>query len=111
MDDLEQYRLIIRNIIEKYAQYKPSVGDIEVELIFNEENDHYELMHTGWTGTYRVHGSVIHIDIRDGKVWLEHDGTDANIAEQLVQAGIPRDQIVLGYKSSDMRVHSNFAVA
>jgi len=111
MDNLEQYRLIIRNIIEEYAQYKPSVGDIEVETIFNEENDHYELMHTGWTGAYRVHGSVIHIDIRGGKVWLEHDGTDANIAEQLVQAGIPRDQIVLGYKSSDMRVHSNFAVA
>ena len=109
MDTLANYRQIIRQIIMEYAQYKPSIGEIEVETILDEEQDHYELFHTGWSGPYRVHGSVIHIDIRDGKVWLQHDGTGADIAEELVQAGIPRNQIVLGFKSSEMRPYTDFA--
>ena len=111
MDHIEQYRTIIRQIIEEYAQYKPSVGDIEIEVIFDDEAGHYELMHTGWTGPYRVHGSVIHIDIRNGKVWLQHDGTDARIAEQLVEAGIPNHNIVLGFQEPTVREYSGFAVA
>jgi len=111
MDNLDQYRQIIREIIEEYAQYRPSVGEIAVEVIFDEEKDHYELAHTGWNGAYRVHGSVIHIDIRNGKVWLEHDGTDADIAEQLVEAGIPYQQIVLGYKPPALRAYTDFATA
>lgn len=111
MDHLEQYREIIRQIITEYAQYKPSIGDIDIEVIFDDEAGHYELMHTGWTGPYRVHGSVIHIDIRKGKVWLQHDGTDARIAEQLVEAGIPKHDIVLGFQEPTMREHSGFAVA
>lgn len=94
MGNVDQYRIIIRELIKEYAQYKPSIGDIRVETIFDEATDHYALIHTGWTGIYRVDGSVIHIDIQDGKVWLEHDGTNADIADQLVEAGIPRERIV-----------------
>jgi hypothetical protein len=111
MDNLDRYRQIIRTIIEEYAQYKPSIGEIEVETILDEGKDHYELIHTGWTGPYRVHGSVIHIDIRDGKVWLQHDGTDAGIADELVEAGIPRDKIVLGFKAPEIRPYTGFAIA
>jgi len=111
MDNIDQYRVIIREIIEEYAQYKPSIGDIRVETIFDETKDHYALMHTGWTGIYRVDGSVIHIDIHGDKVWLEHDGTNADIADQLVEAGIPRQQIVLGFQPPDMREYGDFAVA
>lgn len=111
MDNLDRYRQIIRTIIEEYAQYKPSIGEIEVETILDESKDHYELIHTGWTGPYRVHGSVIHIDIRDGKVWLQHDGTDAGIADELVEAGIPRDKIVLGFKAPEIRPYTGFAIA
>jgi hypothetical protein len=35
-------------------------------VIFDETNDHYELMYAGWNGPYRIHGSVLHIDIRQG---------------------------------------------
>ena len=37
---------------------------------------HYELMYAGWNGPYRIHGSVLHVDIRNGKVWIQHDGTE-----------------------------------
>lgn len=48
-----------------------------MEAVLDCEHDHYEMIQVGWHGSRRVHGSIIHIDIRDGKVWIEHNGTDA----------------------------------
>src|SRR5262245_49228166 len=106
MDELAHYRKVIRGIIEAYAQYKPARGDVQIEVIFDEGNDHYELMYAGWNDIYRIHGSVLHVDIRGGKVWIQHDGTEDGIAERLVEAGIPRDRIVLAFKPPDIRPHT-----
>jgi hypothetical protein len=111
MDVLDQYRSVIRERIQYYAQFQPVRGDVQIEVIFDTANDHYELMYAGWNGPYRIHGSVLHIDIRDGKVWIQHDGTEAGIADELVEAGIPHDRIVLAFKSPDIRPHTGFAVA
>ena len=111
METLNTYREIVRDLIRRYATYKPARGDVEIEVIFDESNDHYELMYSGWNGPYRIHGSVIHIDIRNDKVWIQYDGTDRAIAEELVEAGIPHDRIVLAFKSPDIRPYTDYAVA
>ncbi|MFQ6041099.1 MAG: XisI protein [Candidatus Poribacteria bacterium] len=111
MDNLNRYRKIIQELIETYAQYKPARGDVQIEVIFDEFNDHYELVYAGWNGPYRIHGSVIHIDIRNGKIWIQHDGTEDGIAEELVKAGIPHGRIVLAFKPPEIRPYTNFAVA
>ena len=64
MEPLVQYRQVIRALIERYAQYPPARGDVQIEIICDEANDHYELMYAGWNGPYRIHGSVLHLDIR-----------------------------------------------
>jgi hypothetical protein len=111
MDTLDRYRQIIREVIQHYAQFKPARGDVRIEVVFDLVNDHYELMYAGWNGPYRIHGPVVHIDIHDGKVWIEHDGTEDGIANELVKRGIPREHIVLGFKHPDIRPHTDFAVA
>jgi len=111
MDHLSEYRRIIRDIIQDYAQFRPSVGEVQIEVIFDESNDHYELMYAGWNGPYRIHGSVLHLDIRDGKVWIQHDGTEDGVAEELVAAGIPRERIVLAFKPPEIRPHTGYATA
>ena len=111
METLDRYRTIIRDLIQEYAQYQPARGDVQIEVILDETNDHYELMYAGWNGPYRIHGSVLHLDIRDGKVWIQHDGTEEGVAERLVKAGIPRDRIVLAFKPPEIRPHTGFAAA
>lgn len=108
---IAHYRTLIKEIINHYAQFKPSIGDIEIEVIFDEQNDHYEMIHTGWTGLYRVHGAVIHMDIRNGKIILHHDGTPDILAERLVERGVPREHIVLAFKAPYARADTGFAVA
>jgi hypothetical protein len=103
MDKLERYREIVGRLIEEYARYKPAHGQIETEAIVDREHDHYEVMHVGWDGVRRVHGVVVHIDISGGKVWIQHDGTSRPVAEELVAAGIPREDIVLAFHPAELR--------
>src|SRR5262249_39322957 len=90
MDRGGRYRMIVRRLIEEYASYKPSHGQIESEAIVDPERDHYEVMHVGWDHRSRVHGCVVHVAIIDGKVWVQYDGTNRPIADEMVAAGIPR---------------------
>ena len=110
MDTLDKYRKIIQQIITEYAQFKPSHGDIETETVFDTERNHYELVHVGWDGARRVHGSVLHVDIIDSKVWIQHDGTESGIADELEEAGIPKDRIILGFRPPEVRRYTGYAV-
>lgn len=68
MDRVVQYAETVERILSAYSGLKPSYGDVEVELVFDDERRHYELLYTGWDGYRRIHGTVAHVDIRDGKV-------------------------------------------
>lgn len=109
MDRVAMYRGIVKGLIEEYAQFKPSLGEVAVETVFDETRDHYELVYAGWHGHRRIHGSVLHIDIRGGKVWIQFDGTEEGVAEELVAKGIPREDIVLAFHSPDVRKHTAYA--
>ena len=47
-----------------------------------------------------VHGSLVHLDIKGGKVWIQRDGTEHGVA-QLLEAGVPKDHIVLAFRSPE----------
>ncbi len=108
-DNREHYRAIVRRLVEEYASYKPSHGQIETEAVVDRDKDHYEVMHVGWDGARRVHGSVVHIDIIDSKVWVQYDGTSRPVAEELVAAGVPREDIVLAFHPAEVRRFTQFA--
>jgi hypothetical protein len=111
MDTVNTYRELVRQIIAQYAGYKPSHGAIDTEMVIDPERDHYEVLHVGWDGHRRVHGAVIHIDIIGDKVWVQYDGTNRPVAEELVRAGVPRSAIVLGFHPPDVRAYTDIAAA
>jgi hypothetical protein len=102
------WRIVLR-VIKEYASYIPSHGQIVVEAVVDHEHDQCEVMPVGWDGVRHVHGSVIPIDIRGGKVRVQHDGTSRPVAEELVEAGIRREDIVLGFHPAEVRRHTAFA--
>ncbi len=58
----------------------------------------------------RIYGCVLHVDIKDGKIWVQHDGTEDAIADQLVALGVPKQDIVLAYHAPHVRQYTEFAV-
>jgi hypothetical protein len=111
MDKLEKYRSYIENILREYSQYKPSYGDVELELLLDRERDHYQLMTVGWHGEKRIHGIMLHIDIKDGKIWIQHNGTERGIAQDFLELGVPKQDIVLAFHSPTRRKYTDFAVS
>jgi hypothetical protein len=111
MAKLEQYRTFVKQLIKQYGAYKPSYGDIDVETVFDTEHDHYELINVGWHEHQRIRGAVLHIDIKNGKIWIQHDGTERGVANDLVEWGVPKEDIVLAFHAPYRRQYTGFAVS
>lgn len=67
-------------------------------------------MRSGWNKSRRVYGSLIHIDLKGDKIWIQYDGTEVGVANELVEQGIPKQDIVLAYHAPFMRQYGEFAV-
>lgn len=111
MDQVSHYRTIVKQLLCQEAQYTPSHGQIEVVPVFDEQTDNYMVVDVGWDRTGRVHSVILHLSIRNGKVWIEVDGTEEGIAQALVEAGIPKNDIVLAFYRPEHRKLTEYAVA
>jgi hypothetical protein len=111
MATVNELRDAVEKVLRDLAAIPYSQGKIEQITVFDREGDHYLLVNRGWDRHRRVHGCVIHIDVIDGKAWIQYDATDFGIATDLMAAGIPKDQIVLAFKPPEVRPHTGFAVA
>jgi hypothetical protein len=111
MDTSGNYRQLIESILTDLARIPYAHGEIQLQTVFDRERDHYLLMLVGRDGIRRVHGCLVHVDIIGGKLWIQRDGTEHGIARDLLEAGVPRDQIVLAFRSPEMRRITDFAIA
>jgi hypothetical protein len=111
MDRLDEFREIIERVMTEYAQIPYDFGEVDTVTVFDRKSDHYLLMLVGWEKGKRVHGCLTHMDIIDGKIWVQRDGTEDGMALDLVRAGIPKQSIVLGFQPPHRRTYTEFAVA
>jgi hypothetical protein len=112
MDKLTKYRKIIRQILERHAQSSGvSTPGMETEPVIDEQHDHYMLFRLGWSPNGRIHGTTVHIRLRNGKFWIEEDWTEEGIATDLLAANVPPEDIVLAFHEPAMRQYTEFAVA
>lgn len=111
MDRVEQYRGYIKQLLTEYASYKSLNKTIERQFVCDTENDHYQIVNMGWDGNRRIYGCTIHIDIKNGKIWIQHNMTEIDLAEELVSVGVPKEDIVLGFHSPFMRQFTDYAVS
>ncbi|BAZ02874.1 fdxN element excision controlling factor protein [Tolypothrix tenuis PCC 7101] len=110
MDRINQYREIVKQLLLSYAEIGSPDPDVETQMLFDTERDHYQLMNVGWKNQRRIYGCFLHIDIKDGKVWLQHNGTEDEVAEELIHLGIPKQDIVIGFHSPFKRQFTDYAV-
>lgn len=99
MDHTETYRKAVKDVILRYARLRPSHGNIRLDSVFDEKNDRYALMQSGWDRGRRVRGNLLYITLDKGKVHIEYDGIGYGITDDLIRHGIPEDQIVLSWLS------------
>lgn len=111
MDSLIQtMRQAIIQLLQDYQEFLKNDPEVTSELVLDINQDRYILVEMGWQNNRRIYGVLIHIDIIDQKIWIQQDGTEEGVANELVNFGIPKDRIVLGYKSLERRKITEFAI-
>ncbi len=113
MERIETYRTLLKELLTKQAQIM-SQGpqtEIETELTFDEDRDHYMLLRLGWTPEGRLFVPTLYARLYNGKIWIENDWTEDGLATGLLEHGVPAEDVVLAFHSPEMRPHTEFAVA
>jgi len=113
MDRVATYRMILKELLKHQAEVMSHGGqaNIETELTFDEERDHYLLMRIGWTPEGRLFVPTLYARLLNGKIWIENDWTEEGLATGLLERGVPAENVVLAFHPPEMRVHTEFAVA
>lgn len=111
MDTLTKYRAIIQDTLLLYTKIPYAQGSLACKPTFDTEQDSYVLITEGWNGSRRVHGCLVHIEIINGKVWVQRDDTESGVTYALVEAGIPKEHIVLGFQEPSVRQFTDYATA
>jgi XisI protein len=63
-----------------------------------------------WQNRHRVFGPVMHFDIKNGKIWIQWNGTEEDVGEQLVAMGVAKQDIVVGFHPPYIRQYTDYAV-
>jgi hypothetical protein len=112
MDTRLKYRNIIKDVLQNHADYRSRLPDSYTsQPVFDNEQGQYLVLDMGWNGDRYLHATPIHISLIDDKVWVQYDDTEEGVATDLMEAGISRGDIVLGFRHPKIRQHTGFAVA
>jgi hypothetical protein len=113
VDRVTRYRDLVKKSLAARAALtnRGSSDGSENVCALDEERDQYLLLNVGWSGERRVRGTTLFVRILNGKIWIEEDWTEDGIANELVSAGVPKDDIVLAFHHPSMRRLTDFAVA
>ncbi len=80
-------------------------------LIISKDENRYLVITSGWEDGARVHTCIIHIDIINGKIWIQSDSSEDGIALDLLAEGVPKEDIVLGFHHPKRRKYTDFALS
>ncbi|MEZ4848968.1 MAG: XisI protein [Bacteroidia bacterium] len=112
MENVEKYRNIIINFMQEQAKIRSNRTNVETQFIKDDAGGHYQLVNLGFNKGRRIYGCFLHIDLKpDGKVWIQHDGTDLGVAAILNDLGISKADIVLGFYQPKYRSYTGFSAA
>ena len=101
---------ILEQALRECARFYAS-DDARTLTIFDRQNGQFLLMDEGWDGFKHIHRVWLHVELRDGKFWIQKDGTEDGIAVDLMNAGVPKEKIVLAFQHPGRRQYGEFAVS
>lgn len=105
------YADVVKRLLLEYADRYSIEGENPLRPLFDDANQSYLLLDSNWLGKEYVHHTPIHVDIIDGKIWVQYDDTEDGFASDLLEAGVPAADIVLGFRPPELRPFTEFAIA
>ena len=113
MDRTAEYSAVIESVLNEFVEIDRRCrrDSVETILVADEKQGHYILLGLGWDRGHRAFYIRVYVRLVNGKFWIEDDWTEDGVATDLLAAGVPRSDIVLGFQPPEMRPLTEFAVA
>jgi hypothetical protein len=109
MDTRLRYQEIIKTILQEHTNYRAAIPDgYNSQVLFDDERGSYLVLDIGWNGDKYLHATPIHINLIGDKIWIQYDDTEEGVATDLLAAGIPKEDIVLGFRHPNVRPYTEF---
>jgi serine/threonine protein kinase len=98
MDKIAQYQHIIIGLLEEMAT-RPyaNATAIEKQVLTDLKHNHFQLINIGWHRAHFVFNPLLHFDIKEDKIWIQQNGTELEIGDELVARGVAPEDIVFGF--------------
>lgn len=94
MDQAVNYGDILTCVLRERGALQPSLQPIRVSSVCDPETGRFLLVATGKSNAGRVEIILFHARLADGKVVIETDNFEEGLSEYLIDAGIPRADIL-----------------
>jgi hypothetical protein len=98
--DTNALRSLVEKVLTDYTLIPYKYGDIQIQTVFDRLSDHYLVMLVGRDTVKRVHGCLIHVDIINGQLWIQRDGTENGVARDFLAAGVHSNDIILAFRAT-----------
>jgi hypothetical protein len=111
-----RYRNVILEVLGEIVEHSqtgatqtsPTVRTVPV---FDETHNQYQILDVGWDESgSRIFQPIVHIELLNGKIWIQENMTDIDLAKALLKWGVEASDIVLGMHSASLRRFSEYAV-
>jgi len=112
MDKVSKYQNIIVEYLTEWANFGTPPPGLEHQVIVDRENNHFQWVTTGWLQNKEfVYIIELHLDIKGQKIWIWQNNSDAMVADDLMERGVSKSDIVLAFHAPQDRALTGFAVA
>ena len=111
MARIDDYRQFIEETLSRYAALGAPDETSEPQTLFDRNHDHYQLLEVGWDHSERIFQCIVHVDLKQNKIWIQRDLTETGITAELLERGVPKEDIVLAFHAPYKRPYTGYAVA
>ena len=112
MGSLKKYQDAIMQVMEEFASVPFSnAPTVEKQIIADKERNRYQVIGFGWEEEDKLaYSTFLHFEIKNGKVWVQQNWTEIPVATRLIEQGVAKSDIVLGFVPEYARDETGYAV-
>jgi len=111
---IKNHQKVLTNYIEQLAKERnESLGSNGgYQAITDLIHNHFQLVRMGWHGGQFYFRVLLHFNIHPetGNIWVQQNNTEIPLDLELGALGVPKSHLVLGFRPTDMRALSEYAV-
>ncbi|CCI04626.1 element excision factor XisI family protein [Microcystis aeruginosa] len=96
MDNTVNYADILTQVIRKESAMQPRLQNLKITPVCDPESGNFLIIMTGWEKEAWINTILFHARLFKNKIVIEDDNLEEGLTTNLIQAGIPPEDIITG---------------